>query len=397
MALYILDDPTITVQMPLKSQLEISMLRSLNRKRIKTKIIKDIDDIQIMVTDPEAVFVIQQMSELNKGTIIFCNRHDIPVIVLHASNADTPNLLFNSVYGHPYENSRAIIRYLIHGGKHRLALFGFNNNIVDKNYAKAIYALLPSFNQQDFFQVTSDFDECFDRFFTERNKYDSILFANDLIGIAFIDKMLRIVPDYPNGRFLIGISDTLLSKLYHYPLTSLTYNQKSVINSVSSAYRTILHNKGQIASMDYLLPPEIFPRESTQNIPLPTCNIVLPHIQSDMKPQLKFEKYHFEYSKSPIINRILTIENLLSSFDQEKFLLFYYIFIGESNLDIADALHINPRTLHYHTSQMYKNLGVMNKKEFSKMLSQYISKENLYKFINTSVLMSTPPPKNSMP
>lgn len=396
MALYILNDQSITVQMPLKSQLEITMLRSLNRKRIKTKIIKDIDEIRIMQTDPEAVLVIQEMTEAAKNPIIFCNRHNIPVIVLHASNADTPHLLFNSVYGHPYENSRAIIRYLIHGGKRRLALFGFNNTVVDKNYAEAIYALLPSFSQQDFFQVTSDFEECFERFFAKRGNYDSVLFANDLIGIAFIDKISRLDPDYPNSRFLIGIADTLLSKLYHYPLTSLTYNQKSVKNSVSSAYRTILHNKGQIACINYLLPPEIFPRQSTQNLPLPNYNIVLPHISNNLKPRFKFEKYHYDYAEDPVLNRILLIENLLSSFDQEKFLLFYYIFIGKSNLEIAEALHINFRTLHYHTSQMYNSLGVSNKKEFSKILSPYISKENLYKFINASALMSTPP-KNLTP
>lgn len=391
MALYILNDQSIALPVPLKSQFEITMLRALNRKRIKTKIIKDISEIKIMQTDPEAVFAIQHLNESVKNAIIFCNRHNIPVIILHSSNADTPHLLFSSVYGHPYENSRAIIRYLIYGGKRRLALFGFNNTVIDKNYAEAIYALFPSFSQQNLFQITSNLDECFERFFTERYNYDSILFANDFIGIAFLNKIAQLDPDYPNNRFLIGISDTLLSKLYHYPLTSLTYNQKSVMNSVASAYHTILRNKNQIACVNYLLMPEIFPRQSTQNLHLPNHDIVLPHITDNLKPQLKYNKYHYDYAESSILTKILSIENLLSSFNHEKFLIFYYIFIGKSNLEITETLHINSRTLHYHTSQMYNHLGVSNKREFSKILSPYISKENLCQFINAD---SYPPHEN---
>lgn len=397
MALYIFTDQSFKVQMSLKSQLEVSMLRALNRKRIKTRIIADINEIRIMLSDPEAVLVIQEMTSATKEPIIFCNRHNIPVIVLHTSNTDSPQLLFSSICGHPYENSRAIIRYIKNGGKQRLALFGFNNVIIDRNYAEAVYALLPSFSQQDFFQITSDFNECFARFFSRRSHYDSILFANDLIGIAFINKISQLDPDYPKSRFLIGISDTLLSRLYHYPLTSLTYDRKSVINFVATAYHTILHGNNQIACVNYLLLPEIFPRQSTQNFPLPNRNIVLPHISDKLKPQLKYENYIYNYSADPLLSRITSIENLLSSFNRDKFLIFYYIIIGKTNEEIAEALHINSRTLHYHTSKMYKSLGVSNKKEFSEILSPYISKKNLFQFLNTSELISTPPPENLTP
>ena len=49
--------------MPLKSQLEISMIKQLNRKRITTKIIRNISDIKYLLNDPEAVFLIQEMSQ----------------------------------------------------------------------------------------------------------------------------------------------------------------------------------------------------------------------------------------------------------------------------------------------------------------------------------------------
>ena len=110
-ALYILNDPKIPVQMPLKSQLEISMIKQLNRKRITTKIIRNISDIKYLLNDPEAVFLIQEMSQPLAESISFCNHHNIPVIVLHTANNLIPFLTFSGVYGHPYENSRMILNF----------------------------------------------------------------------------------------------------------------------------------------------------------------------------------------------------------------------------------------------------------------------------------------------
>lgn len=105
----------------------------------------------VMTEDPDAVFFIPEMNLQLTDCILFCNRHNIPVIVLHISNAYMPFLNFSGIYGNAYENMRLVLKYCIGAGKKRLALFGFNNVFWDRQYAEAIYNLYPDFNQKDFF------------------------------------------------------------------------------------------------------------------------------------------------------------------------------------------------------------------------------------------------------
>ena len=112
---------------PLKTQYEISMIKALNRKRIPTKTLRQTTDTDFMTEDPQAVLLIPELNTCLTELILFCNKNNIPVIVLHSANTLVPFLTFSGIYGHSYTDERAILQYCISAGKKRLALFGFNN------------------------------------------------------------------------------------------------------------------------------------------------------------------------------------------------------------------------------------------------------------------------------
>ena len=92
MALYILNDPNIQMYIPLKTQYEISMIKALNRKRIPTKTLRQTTDTDFMTEDPQAVLLIPELNTCLTELILFCNKNNIPVIVLHSANTLVPFL-----------------------------------------------------------------------------------------------------------------------------------------------------------------------------------------------------------------------------------------------------------------------------------------------------------------
>lgn len=388
MAIYILNDLEMPAYTPLKIQSEISMIKKLNRKRIPTKTIRRISELSVMADDPDSVFLIphliSQMEPTLTDAISFCNRNNIPVIVLHESNSTFPYLTFNGILGHFYENARVILKYCIGTQKSQLALFGFNNTFPDINYAEAINNLYPAFGQENLFQLSSTFEECFGRFFPCRSQYDSILFPNDHIAIAFIRKISQIDPDYLQSHFLISISNTFLSKLFYTSITSITYSRSSIVHAVSSIYRTVLHNRENLLCVNYLLPSELFIRKSTQYVPLSASNTVLPRISGLGKPPLHFESPYIDYSTEPVMRPILTVENLLCSFDKMDFQILLHLLEGMTNAEISGKLFITLQALRYRIHRMFEQTDTANKHEFIKLISKYVSTENLENYLKDS-------------
>lgn len=383
MALYILNDPNIQMYIPLKTQYEISMIKALNRKRIPTKTLRQTTDTDFMTEDPQAVLLIPELNTCLTELILFCNKNNIPVIVLHSANTLVPFLTFSGIYGHSYTAERAILQYCISAGKKRLALFGFNNVSPDRDHADAIYNIYPQFTQNDLFQRRDGFDQCFSEFFPRRYEYDAILCANDFIAACLLKKIKLLDDDYAKSRFIIGISNTYISKLFKTTITSVTYSRDDVVQAVAATYKLLLHNKNHLTSINYLLPTKIFPRESTQHVPLPEKNISLPTVKSLREPQLKFVNTFPQYDEGSDLTKLIELENMFVSFDKLDFQILLYFMKGATNTEIANRLFITPQALQYHTRQMFEYTKTSGKQKFISFISEYISAENLESYINS--------------
>lgn len=359
------------------------MIKALNRKRIPTKTLRQTTDTDFMTEDPQAVLLIPELNTCLTELILFCNKNNIPVIVLHSANTLVPFLTFSGIYGHFYTDERAILQYCISAGKKRLALFGFNNVSPDRDHADAIYNIYPQFTQNDLFQRRDGFDQCFSEFFPRRYEYDAILCANDFIAACLLKKIKLLDDDYAKSRFIIGRSNTYISKLFKTTITSVTYSRDDVVQAVAATYKLLLHNKNHLTSINYLLPTKIFPRESTQHVPLPEKNISLPTVKSLREPQLKFVNTFPQYDEGSDLTKLIELENMFVSFDKLDFQILLYFMKGATNTEIANRLFITPQALQYHTRQMFEHTKTSGKQKFISFISEYISAENLEGYINS--------------
>lgn len=145
----------------------------------------------------------------------------------------------------------------------------------------------------------------------------------------------------------------------------------------------MLHNKNHLTSINYLLPTKIFPRESTQHVPLPEKNISLPTVKSLREPQLKFVNTLPKYDEGSELTKLIELENMFVSFDKLDFQILLYFMKGATNTEIANRLFITPQALQYHTRQMFEHTKTSGKQKFISFISEYISAENLEGYINS--------------
>lgn len=224
---------------------------------------------------------------------------------------------------------------------------------------------------------------CFSEFFPRRYEYDAILCANDFIAACLLKKIKLLDDDYAKSRFIIGISNTYISKLFKTTITSVTYSRDDVVQAVAATYKLLLHNKNHLTSINYLLPTKMFPRESTQHVPLPEKNISLPAVKSLREPQLKFVNTFPQYDEGSDLTKLIELENMFVSFDKLDFQILLYFMKGATNTEIANRLFITPQALQYHTRQMFEHTKTSGKQKFISFISEYISAENLEGYINS--------------
>lgn len=387
MALYILDDPGLSVQLPAKTRTEIGALRALNRHRIPTRPV-GLADIDTLAEDPQAVLLLPQLHAAPETVIRRCEQQAIPVIVLHTPGSSFPALHFSSVCGHAHSDADALLRYCAAAGRQRLALFAFNSvSAVDRSRAQAIADRAATLQPEDLFAAVDSFETSFARFYPHRQQYDAIHFANDYAAIAFIEAMQAADPAYLAGHFLIGAADTLLSRLYHTTVTTIAYRRRDLLRGVATVYRTLLRDRGSVVSLQYQLPAAIAVRQSTQHFPLPPEAAPLPG--SGSSTRLRFPEQGFFYEQDPVLGRIMATEDQLCAMDRTELQILLHFLQGDTNRHTAEALYISDQALLYHTRRMFRRAGVADKQTFIRFFARYVSPAHLAAYLHTHACAGT--------
>lgn len=151
-----------------------------------------------------------------------------------------PEYIYSSTGSNNWVLFAKIISYFKKHGKTRIAYFGINpNSQSDLVKVHHLYNMYLPFTSEDLFCINKSFSECFEGFVEKRNNYDAIICPNDFIAVALMKKLLPIDSDYVKSHFIIGFMDSYISKLYHTPVTSVTYDIKAVLKAISNIYRTL--------------------------------------------------------------------------------------------------------------------------------------------------------------
>ena len=382
MSLYILVEKSTSYFFETRRKQEIASIKSLNQKRIPTIVFENIEDIPELFTDSKAVLLVAHgLNENNGHCVKICNENGIPVILLHDKSKKHYKYIYNSIADNDDITASTIYRYFKANGKERIAFFGFYaNSEHDISKIDAFYKVNLNFSHQDVFHIKSGFNECMKDFLEHRYEYDGIYFPNDFIAIAFLNYFRNNEPTYMENRFFLGVSDTIMARLFHISLSSITYSAEAVRAAVMQIYRCLTNNRNDFNCISIDLKNVLIPRDSTQKRALTNGDFMLP--RRKRSASMNFDEVDkYDHKIDPALQEIFVLENLLSNVKTMDILIIYMFLKGYSNSATSNKLFLTPQSLNAHKNNFFKQTGCKDKSEFVKLLSKYISIKNLEEYI----------------
>lgn len=358
----------------------------LKRKRIDIEYYKGYEDFERMRQDPTSVLYFPSSLETEHiNTVKLCNFHDIPVLCVDSSLLHgVTDCYFSSISSSDQQSMPLLLSYCEQHGRHNLAFWGANPHYVDLHKIRTLYNFKENFTEEDMFFLDDGFEGCFERFFENRHKYDAIICANDIYATFFIHKMQERDKDYLEKTFVISFMNTILSQVMEYSITSITYDRNILESAVYDIYKSINKHREHYDGISITLKTTIFPRNSTRDLP--------------------FSKdYHisqFPFSKPPAklpdpiksnesrgenlghsVDNILLVEQLLQSSDINDLKIIYMFMEGYSNEETCSKLFLSLPTVKYRSSEMFRIVGVKNKKMFIDLIEKFVDPAKLQEYI----------------
>jgi len=382
MSLYILMENSSSYFFETRRKQEIASIKSLNQKRIPTIVFENIEDVPEIFTDSEAVLLVAHgLNENNKHCVKICNENGIPVIMLHDKSKRHYKYIYSLITDNDDITASMVYSYFKSNGKEKIAFFGFYaNSESDTSKIDAFYKVDLNFSSDDVFHIKSGFDECMKDFWEHRYEYDGVFFPNDFVAIAFLNYFKNNEPSYIEKRFFIGFSDTIMAKLFHISVSSITYTSETVKSAVLQIYRCLINKKNVFNCISIDLKSSLIPRDSTQKRALTNFDFFTTRIKR--KGSMSFDDVEeYDHKTDPALKDIFLLENLLLNAKTVDLLIIYMFLKGYSNTMITNKLFLTPQSLSTHKNNYFRQTGCKDKNEFVKLLSKYISQNHFEEYI----------------
>lgn len=111
--------------------------------------------------------------------------------------------------------------------------------------------------------MTARCRDCFDRFFEARSNFNSIICVNDYVAIYLISRMRKLDPDYLEKTYIVSFSNTLLSRLYTTPFTSLAPDMDALGCAVGDIYKLVKRSGASYRAVTIYVGYKIYQRGTT--------------------------------------------------------------------------------------------------------------------------------------
>lgn len=358
----------------------------LKRKRIDIEYYKGYEDFEKMRQDPTAVLYFPFSLEIEHiNTVKLCNLNDIPVLCVDASLLHgVTDCYFSSISSSDQQSMSLLLSYCEQHGKEKLAFWGANPHYVDLHKIRTLYNFKEDFTEDDAFYITDGYEDCFERFFEKRHKYDAVICANDIYATYFLHKLRERDKEYLENTFVISFMNTILSQVSEYSITSITYDRNILESAVYDIYKNINKHREHYDGLSISLKTTIFPRNSTKDMPFLKDHPVRQFPFS--KPAIKLpapvrSSGNREKNCDNSVDKALVVEQLLQSSDINDLKIIYMFMYGYSNEETCSKLFLSLPTVKYRSSEMFKIAGVKNKKMFIDLIEKFIDPAKLQEYI----------------
>ncbi len=282
----------------------------------------------------------------NKVSLLFIN---------HQSNLLAEN--YSNVLVDYREGMRQAQEYLEISNKTKTALFAINP-ASSTDQIKKEYFLWSGKSEDDIIYNNGSLYECFENF--KKENYDSVICANDIAAYFLMNNLLKQGVKIPEDLYVVSFGDSLLSQKGNVTLTTVSVDHTKLGREALHAY-SYLYRREEGVRVSIYVTPKLNVRGSTANeTPI-----------SNAPKNEKFTTVVDPMYSDPSAQKLLKLEKMLASCDENDFKILVYIKAGKTYSQIADLLFMSEKTVSYRVTSLRNIMGFSTKEELAQILCEY--------------------------
>ena len=289
----------------------------------------------------------------------------IRTIVITGTPAEKLSGYRCSIISTDMENAiRGLVTYLENSGKHRIALYGTNQESAPDMTKESTFIDLCG--REHVFRSQGSLEDVYDRFEKVMDDYDGVICACDYVALSLIDRLKRDHPDALERLYIVGSGDSILSYFAATSLTTFTYNYSELGEVVFSLYR-ILQSLDTVARIQLYIKSDLRIGASTGNRPFtPTAS---PIAGPPAKPNA--------FLSDPMVMPLIALETLLNQCDDVDFRILHLLADGYTYPQIAEQCFVSEGTIKYRVRNMRTIVGASSTREVIDLLEKHLDLSKL--------------------
>lgn len=296
-----------------------------------------------------------------------CNKKGIQVIAPNIFQ-DVGNLYrLHCVRGDIFGVMSTLISGFKQNGNSDIALYGVNSNSQDD------LLLAEAFNANycgryiGIYFNDGNTQKCFDDFYENIENVNAVICANDYIAIDLIERLTKINQDFLEKIIIVSFSNTMLSRYYNKPFTSIATNTGTVGRAIADIYKIVKKvNAQSYHSITVYVDYEIHERGNgigifqKQNGSSTNSRKLYPFPRS-------FD-FSIAYDNDAMISRLLCIEMGLNELSEQQLAILDRMLRNYSNEEISEEMFLSCETVKYHIKKILEIFGCINRMDIKKMI-----------------------------
>lgn len=261
------------------------------------------------------------------------------------------------------------ISYLTKNKHNRIALFGINPNsstdMLKDSYFAEYLRERGGNPSRDIYYNYGSIADCFTRFAENKNNYNAVICANDVVALALIQMLKDIGICVPKDMYITACGgSSMLSAMSSPTITTVFADQYELGRQAVLTYSYLYKNPCDIA-LSVKVEAKLTVREST-NFDADGGETLV----SSLAQQVP----NVDFYDDPVIQKLFSVEELLLSSDELDRGIINGIINGETYPSIAEKLYTSENVISYRIKRMCKITNTAKKSELVALLSPYMKK-----------------------
>ncbi len=309
-----------------------------------------------------------------------CNKAGVQVIAPNGFLNIGERYRYHCVKGDFYSAIAAILQGLRSKGKTEVAVFGMNTNSQeDVLITDAFIAQNPG-TANAVFCNDGSVKDCFEAFFKQRRHFNAVICVNDYIAITLIEEMRSRDPKYLEDTLIVSFSNTLLSRFYNMPFTSLAPDMDALGCAVGDIYKLVKRNPTMYRAITVYINYIVHERRTDGNYfanshftPYESHNVFFPTINTFNEATA--------YNNDPEVAFLPKVEIFLNRLTKQQLAILMMVLRGYSNTRISEELFLSGETVRYHLNKMRAVLGCGTKEEMRQRLQHLLTPQHIEQYL----------------